>query len=884
MANSNLLIWPVDIDEGAIEFVRLLSGHPGFSRVIVHQAEQGTLHRKVLGEIRHHVSQTTYDVPQNLQGFSPTEEIHSSKIWDGHTFASFGSLTNLEPIITQSSAIAGKDRNVVGKPQNANATRVAEWSNQVVPSANPNIPPEAPPFEPAAPVRRRLLVESDSDEDEDSTESSSRSLTPQRSQQHSAAAPEGSSNPYQASEVSLIQFSDAGSTHSTDHIPSRNVDGSEHAQLAEQTAMRNQESLQNRIAQQDLPPFHSTMNQQGKNPGKSPNKQETKAQRKERIAKAMAEAHGDLPRAMPPVLPSIDRTSEAISKAKQALLKKKPAFAKDSAELAEAERKMRYAQGKKLVEQLTPLFGITRRFSGKLFFEAQLGQVLISQTHQLIDQPLHSPESWAAIFGPGNPNPSPSTFTRILTTNGADVDRALETKLPLGIGNTRTNVKIWNASPGPVSVTYEFSCHSRSSEDFLIAIDQTGQYQLHKGAITAGMVNIHIPSQVWDASFVLTGSLTWLDPPDILINSVKTFRDSLYVLPGRSKLIMVFRQPSDHEIEIRNLVVRRISLHQCNLPGHENMQLKVTEVKSLLFKRHPQDNNLWQAYEKSDDDHSKLMRDGRIHYEMSIVHTGINASLTQNESLEIGELTKTDPKSLLDHRTIQLMLELTVKMVSKLDYMGMSNIGTLYRIQQENEEQRRNLGNLLGTVAPPGSILPGGGTAVQQTQMRTNTSPSRETPPSLEMMPQGVRINTVAEIFVGPDGLKYRRGLGGAKIPVPDTQAADDDSILPEDSATQAGALGVERQPFVPPVIPPVTMPSAAAAAAVAAPPPVLAPSFPALIPSPSSHVVGGGPGGGEAHVAPSVGSTANPRIQFYNPPPSVSQRPPPETRDTGFW
>src|SRR4051812_48407116 len=109
MANSNLLIWPVDVDEAAIEFVRLHPGHPGFSRIIVNQADPGTLQRKLLGEIRQHVSGTTYLTPQNLEGVSPVEEIHGSKIWDGHTFMSFGNPSNLQPIITSTSEHGRKE-------------------------------------------------------------------------------------------------------------------------------------------------------------------------------------------------------------------------------------------------------------------------------------------------------------------------------------------------------------------------------------------------------------------------------------------------------------------------------------------------------------------------------------------------------------------------------------------------------------------------------------------------------------------------------------------------------------------------------------------------------------------------------------------------------
>jgi len=558
------------------------------------------------------------------------------------------------------------------------------------------------------------------------------------------------------------------------------------SKLAELTALHQaraasiNSTLENKKAKtEEPPPSHSTMMQQGKNPGKS-SSQETKAQRKERLLKARADCFGDLPK--PPVKPSISKdNAESVSKTKLAQIKKSPAFAREHSDLA--EKMQRKEESKKLVQQLAPLFELGRKFPGRLDFEAQFGQVLISQTPQISGSTLHSQESWAAIFDPAKngKSPSPSSFSRIMTTNGADIDRALEMRLPSG----NTKVKVWSAAPGPSAVTYEFSCRSRSSEDFLIAIDQKGHYQLHKGSLTTGMINIHIPNQVWDASFVLIGSLNWLDAPELLTKSVRTFVDSLHVLPGREKLKMVFRQPSDHEIEIRNLVVRRVSFHRCNLLGHEELQLKITEVKSLLFKKHSQDNNLWQAYENLHDDYKKLMQDGRVHYEMSLIHTGINDALTQNESLEIGELThaETSGKSLLKLETINLMLDLVVQMANRLDYMGMSNIGTLYRNLLQEQERQRNFGEMLGTVAPPGTVK----------QMPIQSA-SRVTPPSNDNVPihgvpiHGVRSNTVAEIITNPDGSRYYRGLGGAKIPVPDDYPVGSDrSLGPEDSATQAG-------------------------------------------------------------------------------------------------
>ncbi|KIX01571.1 uncharacterized protein Z518_09297 [Rhinocladiella mackenziei CBS 650.93] len=599
---------------------------------------------------------------------------------------------------------------------------------------------------------------------------------------------------------SRIRFSDEGADYTATFIPKKN-----HALLRENSLRAAMEAIAARNTQNDqtpnrkavdddTPPLHSTMNQQGKNPGKKPMKQETKAERKERVEKAKLDAYGPAPTKVPQQLKTAtDTPLEEMSRWKRKQISKNLVMAEAHPQIVESN--LRDRQCSTLLRQLEPIFETGRAFNGKLLFEIQLGQVLVSPGPQFLDRHYYDVAAWSSLFDPETAaSHTPTTFTKILTTNGADVDRVLELKASSGSGNN----KLWSPCPGPQSTSYEFSCQSRSNEDFLIMVDQSGNHELRKGIVTVGMVNMHAPAHIWDASATLSGHLKWANPSKMLTKSASSFVNSLYVVPRREKLMIVFRQPNDHEIKIRNLIVRRVSCHRCNLPGYADIQLKVTEAKSLMFKVHPQDKKLWQGYEGPREDYDKLAREGRIHYELSLVHTGINEVLAQNESLEIGELTdgETTGKSLINRAVIRSMLEVAVQMISRIDFVGMRNFGTQERLDMEEEERRRNLEASLG---------PAGKTVLQAPTLLHSGSVSRLHPPaspshalaransrltSANIPVHGVRMNTVAEIVQAPDGSRYARGIGGARVPVAEEVLSSSRTVAPEDSASQVGGPG----------------------------------------------------------------------------------------------
>ena len=454
---------------------------------------------------------------------------------------------------------------------------------------------------------------------------------------------------------------------------------------------------------------------------------------------------------------------------------------------------LRDQQTSKLVSLLQPVFEAGRALQGNLTFEIQVGQVLIAPGQQVRDRTYHSVDDWRSYFDSCGSSHTFSTFTKILTSNGLDIDRALNTTGESGSG------RLWDPVPASQSITYEFHCHSRSNEEFQIVIDKNGSYELRKGLATVGAINIHVPAQIWDLSASLSGPLKWSDPPEAVAQSVKAFVDSVYLPPSRKHLLLFFRQPKDHEIKVRNLIVKRVSYHTSNQLDGNGTSMKVVEAKNLQFRVHQQDKRLWQAYEvqpeKADDYLLKVADGGRIHYEMSLVHRQINEVLAKNKFLEIGELTDagTTGKSLLDHNTIRSMLDIAVQLVSKIDYVGMWNYGTQKRIAVEAEAHQRELAARLGPRGQTamqlsrahGSSMPGGSRLISRGP--TGTAAGATT--IMQQPLPGVRMNTEAELMIDESGNRYLLGMGGARVPIVGDQEPMDSaaSVVPDDSASQVG-------------------------------------------------------------------------------------------------
>jgi hypothetical protein len=583
---------------------------------------------------------------------------------------------------------------------------------------------------------------------------------------------------------SYIQFSQEGSNYvntTTQHMSQQNNQRTLR-QKSLQDAMALAQSLNKKADDPPQPKLHSTMRQKAKNPGKNATKNLSKKEQASRQAKIDA-VFGAVPSSYPAPAQHPPPETEVMSEWKKKQIKKQqtPMAAEHPEIVANAALE---EQTSKLISILKPVFEIGRALKGVLGFEIQVGQVLITSGQALHSSP-RTPEEWTSLFARPGSGHTFSTFTKILTSNGADIDRMLATAKPRGRRGTKET--LWSAEPATRSICYEFQCQTRSNENFQVIVDENGGHKLRKGILNVGAINIHVPAQIWDLSAALSAPLEWFDAPDAIVQSAEAFVQSLYVEPGRKKLMLYFREPADQEIKIRNLIVRRTSYHSTH--NDSKLLLKVVEAKNLLSKNNADDKKLWLAYEpvlKHKDDYRELLaHTGRIHYEMSVIHSDINNVLKKNESLEVGELTDAAPSgaSLLSRPVIRAMLDTALQTVCQIDFVGMWNYGTQARLDHEEAARLRELHANLG---PQGSRIANSRTRTFQSSTAGEGAGTTERP----LVP-GVRANTLAEVVVDETGRKYLAGAGGSRVPLADQDGISSaDTVTPDDSASQTGGMG----------------------------------------------------------------------------------------------
>ena len=463
-----------------------------------------------------------------------------------------------------------------------------------------------------------------------------------------------------------------------------------------------------------------------------------------------------------PSLQAKPSAPEPMSAKKASLMKKSGALAEMNPELA--EKNLRHAETDNLVIDLAPIFDASRAFYGALKFEVQLGQVLIPWPNSNTASRYRELKDWKSLFYSSHGQaPLVGSFTNILTTNGADVDRMLEMR-----SSTKGGAKMWDKfRPGAVEVKYEFTCQTTKNVEFKILVDQGGTAEIIHPVASIGMVNLHYPGQVWDACVVLSGVMSY-DPEDAVSNAIKEFLESIYVSGDVKHVAIMYRLPATSEMTVKDLIMRRTSIHGCHILDRGEFQLKVTEVQTLYHHFKRQNKRLGQGFAK---DYEQMVQDGRIHYEVALINTEIDGSLDENKELELGELTSGwTVENLLNKSRLRALLDLTTHLVTNIDWMGARNIGTLRRMQEERAPQHP--GSVLDPAAGFSRI---GGSRMDRPPMTTNVG--------------DVRGGPASEWEVGDNGQRYWIGYGGAKVPINEEDVIVEEEVAPVDSASQAGAV-----------------------------------------------------------------------------------------------
>lgn len=522
----------------------------------------------------------------------------------------------------------------------------------------------------------------------------------------------------------------------------------------------------------DLISYHSTMSQRAGNPGKKKNKTESKNKQK-----ILDEAYGraPTPRAQPKIPNRADRKLQ---------------------EAANREATWRSKEVEQLKARLTPIFEASRAFCGNVEFGVHLGQVLLSSEPEVTKGKNFDVKAWESFFGLDAKHTTPSTsFTNIITTNGADIDRFLEMKSLESMSGKMFD----REHPGPVSVTYEFHCRSKTGSYFILVVKEDKSYEMHNAVEMIGSVCMQCPARVWDACAAASGTKVWKDPSPEILSTIEEFVDSIYIGPDKEgRLEMFFRHPSGNILSVNSPQVRRVSQHKCL--ADSEIELRITEVKTLRTCPHEHDKKLFKAQEATFND---MVNAGALHYEACLLDTSINKAFEANRQLEIGELTNetTTGRTLLKTRT-HYLIDLVVKVLNKIDYMGFHNRGTVCRQAEEQARREQSYAPTLQTayrpIAPASHYVPSstrqfGPAGTRMLPPGLMSSGIRSELPSEGIKPvPGTRMNSRAEIVQDENGNVYQIGLGGAKVPVVgaaawNLQNISEEAIGPDDSASQAG-------------------------------------------------------------------------------------------------
>lgn len=533
--------------------------------------------------------------------------------------------------------------------------------------------------------------------------------------------------------------------------------------------------------------FHETMNLRGPNPGRGKNKvqtQETEAQKRARIAKVkeelQIEAMGSKARREPEKSEMSTQQDKLSTKAKQAA-RSNPIMANMHADqLQEAARRKCASE---LIRVMRPILGAARAYSGRLELEFQIGQLLVMPTSRLNTIKVYENDKWLNIFEKSGATVDVK-FTNMLTNNGEDIDRILETRTK--------KWKTWSReTPGPTNVTVEFLCLDNLGQPFKLAMNADGSYRTTKDASVVGKVGIHCPGRVWDVCAVLTGSANWSDSSVAFEEDVREFVSTIYIKPELLTTVY-FRPPVSNCLSVQDVVLKRVSFHKCQVPGEESLQLKITEVKTLKTRTHRTDTRLHVSHEMK---HDAMAGEARVYYEVAITHLDVNHAFDDNRGLEAGELSETLNTGIFHPEQANMVVSAALRLVDKIDWVGSRNYGTLVQKQDEKIVREQQMAKTLPpsarnptlirpvqypsgySIADPRTVI--GGTTTVETNLQTTT---------VAQPIHGIRANTYAQVWEDVDGNVFRVGQGGARIPVTlEDGHMNRAEVLPDDSASQIG-------------------------------------------------------------------------------------------------
>lgn len=243
-----------------------------------------------------------------------------------------------------------------------------------------------------------------------------------------------------------------------------------------------------------------------------------------------------------------------------------------------------------------------------------------------------------------------------LTTRESDAYFLLQSRLP---GDRR----LFNEQPEKRSMSYEFVCVTKD-EQFIIEVDQRGDFEIRGTDVLIGAINLFFVRRLWDASLRLTSSAFIGGDYKSLAHGLA---HNLKIIPAHQQgCFDISTMVSDREIRVKSCILKRMTVHSSIL--YPDLRLMLTENQEVEGLP-PTTQNVFRGI-------IKPARQIVPWWEASLFSVVAAAILTENDTLELGQVAAWRPEDIVATGAIGDLVGLATAIVTRIDSIGLSNRGS----------------------------------------------------------------------------------------------------------------------------------------------------------------------------------------------------------------
>ena len=307
---------------------------------------------------------------------------------------------------------------------------------------------------------------------------------------------------------------------------------------------------------------------------------------------------------------------------------------------------------------LQDVLTLCRSTTGELDLSVRLGRLLINSKTGSSEFRSRSFNltHWNSVFPKQSATSRECDFTPRLTTHAPDVDFLLQLKYTSG--------RCLFQDAMAQSVFYRFKIQISHENSIILELGENGDFKISAQPQLLGAVNWHYPKRQWDSRLEVNLALSVLTIEE---TKVRALVDKISLVPS-SDCRAVKVAVKDPQLSITGIDLLRRTTHLSETyPG---LALRLTNVEE--FDVLVSDNGSYTAQPFSVP---YAVRQGKSWWEASIYSTSLTNLLKENESLELGEMTRWTADCILNSDALRHLEYLSRDIVTKIDTVGFYNLG-----------------------------------------------------------------------------------------------------------------------------------------------------------------------------------------------------------------